>query len=59
MFAALLETPIAHGGELHASDLIIVAPLLLVALVGVVMMVRGVRSGEEPDERGEPARRDR
>lgn len=52
--AALAEIPIAHSGEFHAADLIFVAPLLLVVLVGVVAMVRGARSdSEEPGENRE------
>ena len=59
MSAVLFEIPLAHSGELHAGDLIIVAPLLLLALLGMVMMARGARSAtEEPDQNREPAGRD-
>lgn len=57
--AVALEIPLAHSGELHAGDLIIVAPLLLLVLLGVVMLARGARSAaEEPDENREPTGRD-
>jgi hypothetical protein len=48
------EVPIAHSGELHASDPILLGPLLLVVLVGVVLMLRGARSGrQDSNEKGD------
>jgi hypothetical protein len=48
-----LDPPVAHSGELHASDLILFGPLLLVVLVGVVLLLRGARSGREDSNEGE------
>lgn len=48
----MTEIPVAHAGELHASDLVIIAPLVLLAVVGIAWLVREARRGDDPSETG-------
>jgi hypothetical protein len=48
-----ISLPLAHAGEFHAGDLLIVVPLALITLAGILAVVRAGRSSAREVERGE------